>query len=177
MIYYLHSSSQSRGLCVRSVLTLRKSFYSTCFFPTNEIFQWQFDYLVLWRLKEQFEDSLTFPLFSFDCLLCLSNIPHLIFSVCTKGPRKYLWHRAFFTINPSQCRHNRKKKWLCVFVWFRYVPEWMGFAVDTFDCYALKLSLACILNKAKRIQASVLFVLSVWKNKEEKEIRQRKRGR
>lgn len=53
---------------------LKKKRVFTCFFPSNEIFQWCFDYLLLWRKKDQFEESLTFPPFS--ALPFPSNISH-----------------------------------------------------------------------------------------------------
>lgn len=48
ILYYIHSSTLSKGLCVRSVLTLRKKLLLYLFLSCNEIFQWHFDYLQLW---------------------------------------------------------------------------------------------------------------------------------
>lgn len=72
-----------------------KGFYCTCFFPSNEIFQWQFDYLLLWRQKEQFEDRLTFPLLS--TTTCSAFPIYRISSIhsAPQVPHKYLWYWAF----------------------------------------------------------------------------------
>lgn len=96
-----------------------KGFYCSCFFPSNEIFQWQFDYLPLWRQKEPFEDRLTFPLLSTTACSAFPISPtasHL-FTLHPQVPCKYLWYWENFYNELLQSPHNRKEICPCMFVY------------------------------------------------------------
>ncbi len=133
---YIHSSWLSKGPVVWSVLTQWKGLYC-CLFPSNGIFQWQFDYPPLWRKKEQFEDRLTFSSL-YNCSLCffihcILTIPSaLCSSLQISVVLREVYHKH------SQSARNKKERDMCVCVFFCICVAslfwpWMGFAVDILD--------------------------------------------
>lgn len=127
-----------------------RGFYCTCFFAFNEICQWQFDYLPPWKRKEQFEESLTFPLlstitcsaFSISCISSVQSAPYV--------PHNYLWFSENFTMNLYSLS-LMEMKCACVCMCICCVPESDLLWISLTGRWASRQSPVCIFNKAERM--------------------------
>lgn len=155
-----------------------RGFYCTCFFAFNEICQWQFDYLPPWKRKEQFEESLTFPLlstitcsaFSIFCISSVQSAPYV--------PHKYLWFSENFTMNLYSLS-LMEMKCACVCMCICCVPESDLLWISLTGRWASRQSPVCIFNKAERMHGKndVVSLVCISLFFEEKGTRQRRRQR
>ena len=135
-----------------------RGFYCTCFFAFNETCQWQFDYLPLWKRKEQFEESLTFPLlstiacsaFSIFCISSVHSAPYV--------SHKYLWFSENFTMNLYSLSLT-EWKCACVCMCICCVPESDLLWISLTGRWASRQSPVCIFNKAETMQAGLVYCL------------------
>lgn len=163
--YFIANSHNSAARWVKvSVLDLfwpwEKGFYCTCFFLFNEIFQWQFDYLPLWRSNLKTDWPFLFslqpacPAFSINHISSIHSAPLV--------PRKHLWYGQNLTTNPySLCITGRKG--VCVSFCVASVVSLNGDLqwISLTGRWASRWSPVCIFNKAKMIQAWLLCLVFV----------------
>ncbi len=128
---YTHSSSLSKGLSVRSVLTLRKRLLLYLFLS----FQWNIS-MAIWlpaAVEKQFEDRLTFPLFSSTACSAFPNYRISSIHSAPLVPCKHLWYWTNLTINPYSLWITGRRGVCGCFCVASLLCPWMGFAVGILD--------------------------------------------